>query len=343
MNLFIGLTRQVCCLLAVAAVLISPSAQSSGQRTTQFHRAATGQITILDQNGQPVASAKPSATSQIVDVTVGPGGMRIFSPDSVNIAVGDTVRWTWGSDLHSVTSGEFCTPDNQYCSPNDMNCSAGTLSNTGTVYSHTFGQAGDYTYFCSLHCSINMIGTVHVAAPVQVMAAVSRKTHGGAGTFDINLPLTGTPGIECRSGGASNDYAIVVTFSGNVSVTGNPQGEVILGTGCVGTAGVCNGGAVSVNGAVVTVPLTNIADDQTINVRLNGVNSVADRPATDVIIPMTRSLGDTNGTGSVSSADVAQTKSRIGQALDNTNFRSDVNGSGGVNSSDVTLIKQNIP
>jgi hypothetical protein len=26
--------------------------------------------------------------------------------------------------------------------------------------------------------------------------AVSRKTHGGAGTFDVNLPLSGTPGIE---------------------------------------------------------------------------------------------------------------------------------------------------
>src|SRR5205823_4473616 len=31
--------------------------------------------------------------------------------------------------------------------------------------------------------------------------AVSRKTHGAAGTFDVNLPLTGTPGIEPRSGG----------------------------------------------------------------------------------------------------------------------------------------------
>jgi len=183
---------------------------------------------------------------------------------------------------------------------------------------------------------------VRVAPAVPVaQSAVSRKTHGAAGTFDIDLPLTGTPGIECRSGGGTNDYTMVVTFTGNVTVTGTPQAEVILGTGCVGTGGVCNGGTVSVSGAVVTIPLTNVGNAQTINVRLNGVNSASVRA--DVVIPMTRLLADTNGTGTVSSADVAQTKSRIGQTLDGTNFRSDVNLSGGVNSSDVTLIKQNIP
>ena len=46
------------------------------------------------------------------------------------------------------------------------------------------------------------------APPTQV---VSRKLHGGA-PFDITLPLTGNSGIECRSGGASNDYQVVFTF-----------------------------------------------------------------------------------------------------------------------------------
>src|SRR5207249_1918412 len=47
---------------------------------------------------------------------------------------------------------------------------------------------------------------------VQPLSAVSRKTHGSAGTFDVNLPLTGTPGIECRSGGAGGDHQIVISF-----------------------------------------------------------------------------------------------------------------------------------
>jgi len=169
--------------------------------------------------------------------------------------------------------------------------------------------------------------------------AVSRKTHGSAGSFDVDLPLTGTSGIECRTGGATNDYTMIVTFSGNVNVTGSPQAQVTLGTGCVGTGGACNGN-VTVSGNTVTVPLTNIANAQTINVRINGVNStIADAPATDYTIPMSILIGDTNGNGLVNASDVSQTKSRFGQAIGNANFRSDVIVNGAINASDLALVK----
>jgi hypothetical protein len=41
-----------------------------------------------------------------------------------------------------------------------------------------------------------------VSAPVPI-GAVSRKTHGEAGAFDVDLPLSGSPGIDPRSGGPS--------------------------------------------------------------------------------------------------------------------------------------------
>ncbi len=137
---------------------------------------------------------------------------------------------------------------------------------------------------------------IYEPCPASVTGAVSRKTHGGAGDFDIDLPLTGTPGIECRSGGGTNDYTMVVTFSGNVTVTGSPQAQVTLGTATIGTGGVSNGGMVTVSGNMVTIPLTNVADVQTINVTLNGVNT-ADEPLANVVIPMSRLLGDTNNNG----------------------------------------------
>src|SRR4029077_3566239 len=128
---------------------------------------------------------------------------------------------------------------------------------------------------------------------------------------------------------------------GNVTVTGSPQAQVTSGTGCVGTAGVCTGN-VSVSGAVVTVPLTNIANAQVINVRINGVNGASDQPAVDINIPMGILRGDTNGNRTVNAADVAQTKGRLGQTVDATNFRSDLNANGAINSGDVAMVKANL-
>src|SRR5207302_1130418 len=56
----------------------------------------------------------------------------------------------------------------------------------------------------------------YVFDPILV-GAVSRKTHGTAGTFDVDL-LPPNSGIECRSGGTNGDYQVVVTFT--VPITG---------------------------------------------------------------------------------------------------------------------------
>src|SRR6059058_3374600 len=138
----------------------------SGGRPASTHpqkELAAAPITIFDENGQPAVNGVPSATSTIVDVMVAPGGGFTFDPSTVNISVGDTVRWTWEGSGHSVTSGQPCVPDSQYCSPNDMNCFPGTLSNIGTVYTHTFSRSGTYSYHCISHCAFGMTGTVNVS------------------------------------------------------------------------------------------------------------------------------------------------------------------------------------
>ena len=188
-------------------------------------------------------------------------------------------------------------------------------------------------------------GTILVAygTPLTLTGAVSRKTHGAAGTFDINMPLTGSSGVECRSGGATHDYSLVATFTGNVNVTGMPQAQVITGSGCVGSSGVCDpNGTVSVSGNIVTVPLTNIADAQVINVQINGVNGAGDEPAVNVNIPMGILIGDVNGNRAVNSSDVALTKSQVGQNVGAGNFREDVNANGTISSTDVAIVKSDV-
>ncbi len=215
----------------------------------------------------------------------------------------------------------------------------GNTSATGGVQKNdtAFDQ-----YFCNGSGSPATGGQSYILVPcnqVTVTGAVSRKTHGAAGTFDVALPLTGTDGVECRSTGGTNDYTMVVTFSGNVTVTGSPQAQLTMGTGCVGSGGVCTGN-VAVSGNVVTVPLTNVTDQQNINVRINGVNS-ADAPATDINIPMGVLVGDTNANRAVNASDVSQTKGQSGQPVTATNFRSDVNANGSINAGDINIVKAN--
>ena len=59
----------------------------------------------------------------------------------------------------------------------------------------------------------------------------------------------------------------------------------------------------------------------------------------NVTIPMGILLGDTSGNATVNASDVSQTKSKSGQPIDATNFRTDVTVNGSINASDVSLVK----
>jgi hypothetical protein len=157
-------------------------------------------------------------------------------------------------------------------------------------------------------------------------SAVSRKTH-GATAFDINLPPAGSPGVECRSGGGSNDFRIVFTFPGAVTFD---SAAVSSGIGHVSSS---SGGGT----ATVTVDVTAVTNAQVITVTLTNVHSGSVNA--DVSVPMGILFGDTNGSGSTNATDVSQTKLRSGQAVDGTNFRSDVNVSNSLNGTDVSSVK----
>ena len=114
----------------------------------------------------------------------------------------------------------------------------------------------------------------------------------------------------------------------------NPQAAVTSGVGTIGSGGVSNGGMVMTSGNVVTIPLTNVGNAQTINVTLNNVNG-----SDNVTIPMRVLIGDVNGNGTVNATDVSQTKLCVGQAVNASNFLCDVNASGAINATDVSLVK----
>lgn len=159
--------------------------------------------------------------------------------------------------------------------------------------------------------------------------AVSRKVHGSVGTFDVNLPLTGNPGIECRTGGPSGNHQVIVTFPGTVTVNGNPKASVTSGTGTVSN--------VTVNGSIVTIDLTGVVNAQNIVITLFGVSDGTN--SSDVQVTMGVLEGDTTANGSVNSSDIAQTQSESGVSVSLSNFREDVTVNGAINSSDISMVQ----
>ncbi|MFZ3376438.1 MAG: dockerin type I domain-containing protein [Chthoniobacterales bacterium] len=168
-------------------------------------------------------------------------------------------------------------------------------------------------------------------APAAPMAqsAFSRKIHGAAGTFDVPLPLTGNVGVECRSGGATNDYQMIINFASSVTVE---SALVTSGTGSVSSF--------SVSGSQVTVNLTGVTNVQRITVTLHNVNNGTSTG--DVPVSMGVLVGDVNGNAAVSAADVALTKSQVGATVSGSNFREDVNANGTISSTDVALVKAEV-
>src|SRR5437667_7309549 len=168
-------------------------------------------------------------------------------------------------------------------------------------------------------------------APVQLTDAVSRKTHGAAGTFDVELPLTGSVGIECRSGDAGGNHTFVFTFTNNV-VSGNAT--VTTGTGFVSSF--------TFSGNTMTVNLTGVSDVQQITVTLSNVTDCFGSVLPDTMVSAAMLIGDTTANRTVNASDVAQVKGQVGVPVSTSNFREDVTVNGSINASDVSLVKANV-
>jgi hypothetical protein len=230
-----------------------------------------------------------------------------------------------GDILGAVCGRTFDTGD----SPGSGN----TFERSTLLVDHTFIKGNTDTSFPP--ATYTVVGNTSCpAGGIVPVSAVSRKTHGLAGTFDVDLPLIGTPGIECRTGGINGNHTVVVTFSLPVTIGGSatppPSAATVSGTGTVSS--------ITVNNSVVTINLTGVANAQNLGITLNTVSDGTH--SGNVTIPMGVLEGDTTGNGLVNSSDITQTQSQSGQPVGLTNFREDVTANGLINSSDISDVQR---
>ena len=195
---------------------------------------------------------------------------------------------------------------------------SGTMSNTlGSGYSVQDGYG-----FINAEAAVT--GSTAIPGAVTLNSVVSRKTHGGAGNFDIPIAQ-----VECRDGGVNGDYTLVFTFSNPITHAG----------GAIVAAGSATVSSTTVAGSTVTVGLTNVTNAQNVNVAVLDVHDNAGNVSAAMSATLRVLIGDTSGNGSVTATDVSQTKLQSGSLVGAGNFREDVQVSGSINATDIFDVK----
>ncbi len=163
--------------------------------------------------------------------------------------------------------------------------------------------------------------TIRTPVPaLAVTAAVSEKSHGSAGIFQI--PVSD---VECRTGGTTGAHTLVIAFSNPVL-----SGNATISTGIGNIAG-----APVFSSNTMTINLIDVANAQELTLTLANVTDNFSQVLPATTLTARFLFADANGNGTVNASDVGQTKALVGQTLDAVNFRADFNLSGAINASDV--------
>lgn len=224
-----------------------------------------------------------------------------------------------------------------------LSCDNGAITATGASSPlQIAGLTNGVTYQCSLSAvNANGIGTAIVftmsptASPVALLKVLSRKLHGAAGSFEIAVdhaqPINGALAVEPRA--STVPHLLAFQFDGPIASVGIPVVTDVSGA-TLGSA------TASINGNNVDVQLGGIGNTNSkrLTVRLPGVNGNQGGFAASVAFL----LGDVNGTYVVDASDVSEIKAHSGRPVDLSNFRHDLNASGTVSAADIAGAKARI-
>ena len=182
---------------------------------------------------------------------------------------------------------------------------------------------------------IYQVSVTVVVEPVRLLAALSRKTHGVAGDFDIDLPLDGaTTGLESRTGGPTT---VVLTFSEPAAAT----------DGVADCSEVTLSGGTCIDAVIVddemTIELADAPDAACLTLTVSGIEGLDANPleGTDhVTVSVLR--GDARPGGNVDIRDMSRVKGNLFQTVTEHNFRADVNADGEIDVADMSAVKGNL-
>jgi uncharacterized repeat protein (TIGR01451 family) len=269
------------------------------------------------------AGAMAATTSGVTVTDVLPAGTGFVSatPSQGTCTATSTVV----CDLGIFPSGATATIDIVVTAP----AVAGPLTNTATVSALTSDP----------NTANNSASVVTTVTPLTLTKVTSRKTHGAAGTFDIPLPQSGSPAVECRTSGAQGNYTMVFTFP--AAVTG-VTGRSAIATTAIGTqpVTVLNTSGIGTDTREYIVNLTGVPNASRVTVTLQGVT--VGSTTGNVSARMAVLIGDVTGTGRTDNGDAIVIRNLSGKVpTDSTTARADVNCNGRIDNGDAIVVRNN--
>jgi plastocyanin len=219
----------------IGTIQVVPVGSNAASTQSNITNQAKAQLDAGIAAGQAsVAATKPTSSKNadgsttyenLIPANAGQVNLYQFVQPSMDIKVGDTVKWINNTDVpHTVTFGiEKAGPDFQgpfvpTTAPAGTSFDGSKLVNSGIYsaafpgavgnsFSLKFTKAGTYAYICLLHADLGMAAVVNVSAA------------GGGG---ITPPSTGDAGLLGQSSGSWMMYAgfalLVVSIAGSVFV-----------------------------------------------------------------------------------------------------------------------------
>jgi len=304
----------------------------SGRSTTDvmFARSTDGGLTFsapVKVNDDPV---NPNKWHWFGTFSVAPNGrLDAVWYDTRNASnnTDSQLFYSWSTDagatwVPNVAVSNSFDPSQGYPDQDKIGDYITTVSdNTGAdvAYSATFnfnssrGEHEEDVYY---------VRVAPTSAGINLVSAASRLTHGAAGAFDVNMPLTGTSGVECRS---ATTYNAVFTFDSPVT---SGQVTVLSGTATVG--------AISFSGNTMTAQLTGVTNAEVLTLRTQNINGDGQLHGD---VPFGFLVGDADASRLVAKPDLTLVQNQVNQPVTSANFREDINADGRIKPADGNIVK----
>ena len=270
-------------------------------------------------------------------VTFSEGGIAIDAPTSC-VSAPPLAPEILNFNLSSAYAGQFLTISGNYFA-------AGSTVTVGGVAATVFSTSGTSSLVIvvpvvatgaqpvvvtsgsqsSTPVSINISP---VPVPVTLLGVVSRKVHGGAGTFDLPIdyaqPLGGPVTVEPRRPGAGHEivfrFDLPVTSIGVVTAIDSSFFPVNVTS--------------QISGNDVIVTWAAATDNRRIRISLAAINGISSAAASVGFL-----MGDVNGSRAIDATDLSVVKAFSGQTTNALNFRNDMKASGTVNAANIATVK----